>query len=75
MPKLVSRHYNEGELKELSERIKRHADELARIAVFLNERDIESVEINYGPGVAAALHKIGLFIQDADRATLEEVMR
>jgi len=74
VPKLSTKKYSQADLLEVAKRIKRQATELERVAQFLEERDIESVIINYGAGVTAALHKISLFISDADRATLDEMM-
>ena len=74
MPKLSTRTYKQSDVAEFAKRIKRQASELDRIAAFLAEREIDSVSINYGAGLSAALHKISLFVGDADRATLDEIL-
>ncbi|WP_348700885.1 hypothetical protein [uncultured Limnobacter sp.] len=74
MPKLSSQKYKQPDLLEVAKRIKRQATELERIAEFLEVRGIESVTINYGVGLSQALHKISLFVSDADRATLDEMI-
>lgn len=74
MPKLSTKEYKRDDLIEVAKRINRQAVELERVAKFLEDRGIESVSINYGVGLSQALHKIALFIGDADRATLDEIM-
>ena len=74
MPKLSTKTYRHDDLVEVAARISRQAAELERVAKFLKDRDIESVSINYGAGLSQALHKIALFIGDADRSTLDEIM-
>ena len=74
MPKLSTKQYKHEDLVEVADRISRQAAELERVAKFLKDREIESVAINYGVGLSQALHKITLFIGDADRATLDEML-
>ena len=74
MPTVTSKNYSKTDLQELADRIRRHAFDVERIVKFLEERDIESVSINYGAGLTQALHKVALFTSDADRATLKEIM-
>ena len=74
MPTLKAKDYDSDSLRKIAAHVKRHARALERIADFLEENGLETLPINYGTGVTAALHKISLFRMDADRASLESIM-